>query len=162
MAYDSGSVRPEDMQTAIVALGYRPSIASSRVDLGEMRSIETPALIQEALVDARESDRLLLIDFHAPWCGACRKLEETTLVDSGVQAALEEFVFVKIDTDEHPEIGKHFGVLGLPTIVALDSSGDERYRHVGPIDAAALTNVLASLMETKDNQPLTLRPATHR
>ena len=162
MAYDAGSVRPEDMQAAIVALGYRPSIASSRVDLGEMRSIETPALIQEALVDARESDRLLLIDFHAPWCGACRKLEETTLVDSGVQAALEEFVFVKIDTDEHPEIGKHFGVLGLPTIVALDSSGDERYRHVGPIDAAALTNVLASLMETKDNQPLTLRPATHR
>lgn len=93
VAYDSGSVRPEDMQAAIVALGYRPSIASSRVDLGEMRSIETPALIQEALVDARESDRLLLIDFHAPWCGANR-------AQAGLSGALvgRQVVMCFIDT----------------------------------------------------------------
>jgi thiol:disulfide interchange protein len=134
------------MRVSIVELGYRPSVVSSDANLKtSVKSDQIPEMISTALSEARESGRLVFLDFHAPWCGACRKLEETTLSDPEVKAALSRYVILKVDTDEHPSVGKYFNVVGLPTLLVMTPIGDELYRHVGPIDHAPLANDLRKL-----------------
>lgn len=70
-------------------------------------------------------------------------MDETTFADAAVIDLLEAgYVFVKVDTDEHPNIGKHFRVVGLPTVVALGQAGEIVYRHTGPIKAEPLLGAL--------------------
>lgn len=141
--YDASVVHSDAMLAAIVEVGYRPSVVSSNANLRVSTNLgQIPELISNALREAEERDQLVFMDFHAPWCGACRKLEETTLSDPKVNALLSSFVVLKIDTDAHPSIGKYFGVVGLPTILVLDAAGQSRFRNVGPIDARTLESAL--------------------
>lgn len=134
------------MLDSVGKLGYHPSIVSSKTDLSGSKQVGVlPALVADALRKAEEIGHLVFLDFHAPWCGACKKFEQTTLRDPDVQEALSNFVFLKIDTDEHPAIGKYFGVVGLPTLMIISPSGETQYRHAGPVDAKTLTKALHSL-----------------
>jgi len=134
------------MLEAIVEVGYRPSVVSSDANLkASSKPSRVPELVSNVLRETGESRQLVFLDFHAPWCGACRKLEETTLSDPKVKALLSRFVVRKINTDEHPLIGIYYGVIGLPTLLVLDASGEERFRNVGPIDARSLERDLKDL-----------------
>jgi thiol-disulfide isomerase/thioredoxin len=144
--YDAATAHSDEMRESIVALGYRPSIVSSDANLDTYaRSDEIPEMISTALSEAGDSGRLVFIDFHAPWCGACRKLEETTLSDPDVKAVLSHYVVLKVDTDEHPSVGKYFNVVGLPTLLVMSPTGEELYRHAGPIEHEPLANDLGGL-----------------
>jgi thiol:disulfide interchange protein len=146
VSYDADVVMIEWMNEAIVETGFKPSLTRSRINPGATPSNSSiPEPVLSALRTAQENGKLIFIDFYAEWCGACKSLERTTLADAEVRAALGRFVFLKIDTDQHTAAAKHFKVVGLPTVVALSASGEERYRHVGPIDAASLTPILLSL-----------------
>ncbi len=87
----------------------------------------------------------LFVDFYAEWCGACKTMDRTTFQDPTVKNALEQFVFLKVDADLHPGTARHFKVVGMPTLVVLDASGQEVYRQVGPIGAAELAQALTAL-----------------
>lgn len=127
--------------------GFRPSLTQSRVSLpaAEIRG-KLPPLIQAALDEARLSSKHVFIDFFAEWCGACRTMDQTTFADAAVKHALAtNYVFVKVDTDEHPNVGKHFDVVGLPTVMALGEAGDVVYRHTGPVQVDSLLQALERL-----------------
>jgi len=138
------------MLEAIVDVGFKPKIAPSRVET-EANTTSTgsnwamPELLVTALLDADRAHELVFIDFFAEWCGACITLDKTTFKDPSVKNALERFVFVKIDTDLHPDTAKHFNVAGMPTLLVLDITGEELYRHVGPIEADKLSQELVLL-----------------
>ena len=127
--------------------GFRPSIERSRVALARTeQKAELAPMIQAALREAAVSNKRVFLDFYAEWCGACRTMDKTTFADASVRRVLEEgYVFIKIDTDEHPNIGKHFDVVGLPTVVGLDHSGEIIYRHTGPLKAEQLLQGLDAL-----------------
>ena len=72
-------------------------------------------------------------------------MDATTFKDPTVIVALERYLFIKVDADLHPPAAQHFKVVGMPTLVVLGPSGQELYRQVGPIGAAALTQKLLSL-----------------
>ncbi len=149
--FDPARVPMEAMLRAIEALGYRPSIAGSRVDPTPPAPVGggMPEVVRAALARARAQGKLLFLDFFAEWCGACRTMDRTTFADPEVARQLQAgFVFLKVDTDAHPEIGGHFRVLGLPTLVVLDGTGRTLYRHMGPLPAESLLEALAGL---KDN-----------
>lgn len=90
---------------------------------------------EEGLILAMESGRPVLIDFYADWCGACRELDEKTWIDPAVMEELERFIVVKLDfTDRTPaQLQKQtdYGVRGLPTVILLDSDGEEIIRFAG-------------------------------
>lgn len=97
----------------------------------------------EAVALARREHRPLIVDFTADWCGACRELDRKTYTDPRVQAALKRFVRVKVDTtnDEVPAveaIQRRYRVVGLPTIILLDSTGKESARITEFISADEL------------------------
>ena len=62
------------------------------------------------------SDKPVLIDFYAEWCGPCR------MVGPIVEEIAEEhpeYVVGKINVDEEPELAGEYGVFSIPTLVVL-------------------------------------------
>lgn len=99
-------------------------------------------LLDEALAQAQELNRPVLLKFHADWCGYCHQMENTVFAQAEVQAALNDFVVVEVDTDRHQEIAGLFGVSGLPTTVILAPDGQELERLNGTAGIPAFLNFL--------------------
>jgi thiol:disulfide interchange protein DsbD len=84
----------------------------------------------KVLADARAAGKPVVIDFYADWCLPCKELDEKTFSDPKVVAELDRFVRVKADltvpSDEKTKaLTKQYGIVGVPTIVFLDSNGAE-------------------------------------
>jgi thiol:disulfide interchange protein DsbD len=104
----------------------------------------------EALPLARAEGRPVLIDFWADWCTACKELDRTAWSDPRVQAAASRFVAVKADgtesTDAFLALADKYGVVGMPTVIFIDSKGREvRDRVIGAIDADEMLQRLAAV-----------------
>ena len=66
--------------------------------------------------EVMNSDKPVLLDFWAPWCGPCR------MVGPIVEEIAEERVDVKlgkVNVDEQPELARQFGVMSIPTLVVI-------------------------------------------
>jgi len=66
-------------------------------------------------------NKIILLDFYADWCVACKELETTTFSDLTVQQKLTHFKLLKIDVTNNSAndqlIEQHFGVVAPPTIL---------------------------------------------
>lgn len=71
-----------------------------------------------------------VIDFYADWCIPCKELDAKTFSDKGVAAELGRFRRVKAnltlpDDPKTKALTKQYGIMGVPTVVFLDSHGNE-------------------------------------
>ena len=64
------------------------------------------------------SDRPVLLDFWASWCGPCRMVSPS--VDE-IAAERSDIKVGKINVDEQPELAAQFGVMSIPTLVVMKS-----------------------------------------
>lgn len=145
--YDGTLTTLDDMYSAILDLGYVPRLASEKVSNADTQVAngEVPQPISDALIQARAMSKILLVDFFAEWCLACKALDEQTLSSEKVQSALAGYIFVKVDTDQFPQSAVYYDVVGMPTLLVLDAQGNEAFRSVGSISAADLSKTLESL-----------------
>ncbi|MEM7247083.1 MAG: cytochrome c biogenesis protein CcdA [Acidobacteriota bacterium] len=84
----------------------------------------------EALAAATASGKPVVIDFMAEWCTVCKEIEHVTFPAPEVQEAFEGFELLQADLtdDKDPlvqELYKNYQIVGLPTIVFIDSAGKE-------------------------------------
>jgi thiol-disulfide isomerase/thioredoxin len=95
---------------------------------------------QEAQKVALASNKMLIIDFTASWCGPCKKMDMDTWADDNVKLLLENFVFVKIDIDSNKELALKYNVKSIPNVYILDSNGIEVKSFLGYMGANKFIN----------------------
>lgn len=86
-----------------------------------------------------QSDRPVLVDFYATWCGPCQMMAPVLeQVNAQLQGQLK---VVKIDTDRYPQLASQYQIHALPTLV-LFKQGQPTQRIEGVRSAAQLIQAL--------------------
>lgn len=79
---------------------------------------------EEGLKKAESDSMHVAILFETSWCGWCKKMDKTTLVDPDVVEIMNsDFVAIKVDGDKRRDLTKSFGVRGYPATWFLKSDG---------------------------------------
>ena len=77
-----------------------------------------------------KSEKTVLIDFYADWCGPCKMLSP---IIEAVANENEEIKVVKINVDNEQDLAIEYQVMSIPTIVVI-KNGKETNRTVGVVD----------------------------
>ena len=85
---------------------------------------------QEAVDKAKSNQQPVIIDFYADWCLACVEMDELTFSQKIIMDKSKDFVMLKVDaTNDFPELRdlqSKYKVVGLPTMIFIDSDGTMR------------------------------------
>ena len=76
-----------------------------------------------------KSEKTVIVDFWATWCGPCRML--SPIVDEAAEET-DAIKFCKINVDEEPDLASQFKVMTIPTLIVF-KDGQEVKRNVGVI-----------------------------
>lgn len=96
--------------------------------------------VQQALKDAKQQHKKVLLDFYADWCISCKKMDQSVFSDAQVKAALADSVLLRADITvsnaANKQLTQAFNVIAPPTILLFDSEGQElkTQRIIGEID----------------------------
>ena len=77
--------------------------------------------------EVMNSDRKVLLDFWAPWCGPCRMV--APIVEE-IAAERSDMVLGKINVDEEMELAMKFGITSIPTLIVI-KDGKEAGKLIG-------------------------------
>ena len=62
-----------------------------------------------------ESEKLVIVDFWATWCGPCRML--SPLLDEVEEEMADKIVVVKVNVDDADEIAMRYRIMSIPTLI---------------------------------------------
>ncbi len=89
--------------------------------------------------DVLGSDKPVLVDFWAEWCGPCRMIAPA--VEAVAEKYLDKASVVKMNVDENMNVPQQYGIRGIPTLI-LFKGGEEQERVVGAVSREAMEKLV--------------------
>lgn len=78
--------------------------------------------LNSTLNKSKNSNKKVLVFFTASYCSYCSQLETGTFTDKKVQSKLSnDYLLVKIDISEYPNLSSKYSINGVPTLAILNS-----------------------------------------
>ena len=94
----------------------------------------TVKVTKENFKEVIKTEKPVLIDFYADWCGPCKML--SPVVDE-IAEEKPQFVIGKVNVDEEEELAMEFGVMSIPTLVIFKNGNiSEKLVGVRPKNAS--------------------------
>jgi thioredoxin 1 len=90
-------------------------------------------------VEVLQSDKAVLVDFWAEWCGPCHAV--APVLDRIVEERPEELKLVKVNIDEEQELAQRYGVMSIPTMI-LFRDGEPAAAVIGAQPKGAIERAL--------------------
>ena len=88
--------------------------------------------------EVMESEKPVLLDFWAPWCGPCRMV--VPIVEQ-IAEERDDIKVAKVNIDEQPALAQQFGIMSIPTLVVMEE-GKILQQSIGAKSKNAILSML--------------------
>ncbi len=116
----------------------------------EKSSPEWVHFSDDVYTSAIQTNKPMILDFYADWCIPCKELDALTFSNDKVIEESKRFANLKIDMtksmdNETELLRKRFNIIGMPTVLIINSKGEEVKRITGFVNADEFYSIVSSV-----------------